>query len=60
LDDLLTYQQGEKVQVTQGPFKGLEAIYKTKDGLERSILLIKMFGQEKEVAVENQAIEKLD
>ncbi|MGK0254951.1 MAG: transcriptional antiterminator RfaH [Mariniflexile sp.] len=45
LDDLLTYQQGEKVQVIQGPFKDLEAIYKTKDGLERSILLIKMLGQ---------------
>ncbi|TWX54067.1 transcription/translation regulatory transformer protein RfaH [Colwellia hornerae] len=60
LDDLLTYQQGEKVQVTQGPFKGLEAIYKTKDGLERCIILIKMLGQESEVAIENQAIEKLD
>ena len=59
LDDLLIYQQGEKVQVTQGPFKGLEAIYKTKDGLERCILLIKMLGQENEVAVEHQAIEKL-
>ena len=60
LDDLLTYQQGDKVEVTQGPFKGLEAIYKTKDGLERCILLIKMLGQESEIAVENQAIEKLD
>ena len=59
LDDLLIYQQGEKVQVTQGPFKGLEAIYKTKDGLERCILLINMLGQQNEVAVENQAIEKL-
>ncbi|MEW6996629.1 transcription/translation regulatory transformer protein RfaH [Colwelliaceae bacterium BS250] len=59
LNDLLTYQQGEKVQVTQGPFKGLDAIYKNKDGLERCILLIKMLGQENEVAVEHQAIEKL-
>ena len=58
LDDLLTYQQGEKIQVTQGPFKGLEAIYKTKDGLERCIILINMLGQESEVAVEKQAIEK--
>jgi transcriptional antiterminator RfaH len=59
LDDLLTYQQGEVVQVTQGPFKGLEAIYKTKNGLERCILLIKMLGQESEVVIENQAIEKV-
>ncbi|TWX72946.1 transcription/translation regulatory transformer protein RfaH [Colwellia sp. C1TZA3] len=59
LDDLLSYQQGETVQVTQGPFKGLEAIYKTKDGLERCILLIKMLGQENEVIIENQAIEKI-
>lgn len=41
LDDLLTYQKGEKVQVTQDLFKGLEAIYITNDGLERCILLIK-------------------
>ena len=59
LDDLLIYQQGEKVQVTQGAFTGLEAIYKTKDGLERCVILIKMLGQENEVSVDNQAIEKV-
>ena len=40
LYDLLTYQQGEAAQVTEGPFKGLEAIYKIKSGLERSDLTI--------------------
>jgi len=60
LMDLLSYQQGDKVQVTQGPFKGLEAIYQTTDGLERSILLINMLGQQNKVAIENQRIEKLD
>lgn len=59
LDDLLIYQQGEKVQVTQGPFTDLEAIYKTKDGIERCVILINMLGQENEVAVDNQEIEKV-
>lgn len=59
LNELLQYVQGEKVEITQGPFKGLEAIYKAKDGLERSVLLVKMLGQENEVKLENQAIEKV-
>ena len=59
LDDLFIYQQGDKVQVTQGAFTGLEAVYKTKDSLERCVILINMLGQENEVAVDNQAIEKV-
>ncbi len=58
LAQLLNYNTGDKVEINQGPFKGLGAIYKTKDGLERSILLIHMLGQENEVAVENQFIDK--
>ena len=60
LNDLLTYQQGEKVKVTQGPFKGLEAIYKAKDGLERSVLFIKMLGQENEVVAGNHIFDRED
>ena len=58
LAQLLNYNAGDKVEINEGPFKGLGAIYKTKDGLERSILLITMLGQQNEVAVENQFIDK--
>ncbi|TRX57203.1 transcription/translation regulatory transformer protein RfaH [Thalassomonas sp. M1454] len=59
LDDLIKFNSGEKVEITEGPFKGLEAIYKSKDGLERSILMVKMLGQENEIKIENQVIEKV-
>ncbi|MDG1733832.1 MAG: transcription/translation regulatory transformer protein RfaH [Thalassotalea sp.] len=58
LDELLNYSQGEKVEITTGPFKGLQAIYQTKDGLERSILMVKMLGQDNQVVVNNQEFEK--
>lgn len=58
LEQLLNFNSGDKVEISEGPFKGLQAIYKAKDGLERSILLVKMLGQENEVAIENHAIDK--
>ena len=58
LDELLSYTQGDQLEITTGPFKGLQAIFKTKDGLERSILMVKMLGQENEVTVKNQDFEK--
>ncbi len=58
LAQLLNYQAGDKVNINEGPFKGLQAIYKAKDGLERSVLMIKLLGQENEVSVENDLIDK--
>lgn len=59
LDDLVKFISGEQVEITDGPFKGLQAIYQAKDGFERSILLVKMLGQENEIKIENKVIEKL-
>ncbi|WP_371378377.1 transcription/translation regulatory transformer protein RfaH [Thalassotalea aquiviva] len=58
LEELHAFKKGEKVEITDGPFKGLDAIYQTKDGLERSILLINLLGQPNEVAIDNQIVEK--
>jgi transcriptional antiterminator RfaH len=58
LDELLIYHQGDVIKFTKGPFKGLQAIYQTKDGLERSILMVKMLGQESQVIVKNKDFEK--
>lgn len=57
LEELLNFKAGDKVNITEGPLKGLEAVYKTKDGLERSILMVKMLGQENEVAVDNDILD---
>ncbi|WP_394172268.1 transcription/translation regulatory transformer protein RfaH [Thalassotalea litorea] len=58
LADLENYHRGDALIVTNGPFKGLSAIYKSSDGLERSIILLNMLGQQNEVAVSNQDIDK--
>jgi transcriptional antiterminator RfaH len=60
LDELLDYCQGDTVELTEGSLKGLKAIYQAKDGLERSILMVKMLGQESQVIVKNQEFEKVD
>jgi transcriptional antiterminator RfaH len=60
LDELLDYCQGDTVELTQGSLKGLKAIYQARDGLERSILMVKMLGQQSQVIVNNQDFEKVD
>jgi transcriptional antiterminator RfaH len=60
LEELLAYCQGDTVELTQGSLKGLKAIYQAKDGLERSVLMVKMLGQESQVIVKNHDFEKVD
>jgi transcriptional antiterminator RfaH len=59
LAELLVYCQGDTVELTQGSLKGLKAIYRAKDGLERSVLMVKMLGQESQFIVKNQDFEKV-
>jgi transcriptional antiterminator RfaH len=59
LVELLACCQGDTVEFTQGSLKGLEAIYQAKDGLERSVLMVKMLGQESQVVVKNQDFERI-
>ena len=47
---------GSEVEVCEGPFKGLKGIYQKEDGLERSMLLIKMLNQESEISIANTDI----
>jgi transcriptional antiterminator RfaH len=60
LVELLAYCLVDTVEMTQGSLKGLKAIYQAKDGLQRSILMIKMLDQQSQVAVKNQDFEKVD
>lgn len=49
-------QEGDKVSIKEGPYRGLDAIYKSPDGLERSVLLIKLIQQDVEVCIGNNEI----
>jgi transcriptional antiterminator RfaH len=60
LAELLAYCNGDTVELTQGSLKGLKAIYQVKDGLERSVLMVKMLGQQSQVVVKNEDFKKVD
>ena len=51
-----TPQQGDKVNITEGPFNGMEAIYQQADGAMRSMVLINLLHQQSSLTVENNAI----
>lgn len=44
---------GDKVIIAQGIYQGLDAIYQSTDGLERSVLLIKMLEQQATLILKN-------
>lgn len=58
LDELTKFTAGETLEISDGPFKGLQAIYKKKDSLERSVLLINLLGQQNEVSISNLQVNK--
>lgn len=51
-------KQGDAVTITEGPFRGLSAIFATEDGLERSVLLINLLHKQSELTLTNTAFEK--
>jgi transcriptional antiterminator RfaH len=59
LVELLAYCQSDTVELTQGSLKLLEAIYQAKDVLERSVLMVKMLGQQRQVVEKNQDFERI-
>ncbi|WP_255554575.1 transcription/translation regulatory transformer protein RfaH [Moritella sp. 24] len=50
------FNHGDKVVIQDGAFKGIEAIYQCKDGLERSILLINLINKTAEMSIANAEI----
>lgn len=51
-------QPGDTVTISSGIFKGLEAIYHEQDGEKRSILLVKMLGNDVKKTIENTDFDK--
>lgn len=48
---------GDKVVIQEGPYRGLDAIYQKADGMERSILLIKLIQQDVQVCLDNRELQ---
>ncbi|MHC9510128.1 transcription/translation regulatory transformer protein RfaH [Kangiella sp. M94] len=49
---------GDKVVITEGPFKDLEGIFKISNGEERSIVLLTILGKVTEMELENTRLRK--
>lgn len=52
------YQPGDKVEISQGPFAGVEAIYHEPDGDKRAVLLIEILNQPIEIKEQYSAIKR--
>ncbi|PWI34401.1 transcription/translation regulatory transformer protein RfaH [Vibrio albus] len=50
-------EKGQSVEIKEGQFSGIEALYHEADGEKRSILLIKLINQTVPVSVDNKNIE---
>ena len=51
-------QSGGKINILEGPFKGLKAIFSHTDGLKRSIVLINLLNQKTPTSLANTQIKK--
>ena len=47
---------GQKVSVTDGPFKGIEAVFELEDGDARSIVLIEILGKQTRLNLLNTSL----
>ena len=52
-------QAGDRINILEGPFKGLKAVFSHTDGLQRSIVLINLLNQQAPTSLPNTQIKKL-
>ena len=50
------FSAGDTVQITEGPFAGLQAIYNMPKGEERCLVFLDMLGQQQRIAIEKTAL----
>ena len=50
------HQPGDVVEVLEGPFEGMQAVYQLKKGEDRALVLIKLLGRRSQVVVGEAAI----
>lgn len=58
LDTESLFKSGDKIEIIEGTFKGATAIFSSEDGLERSMLLLKILNQETTVSFSNRELKK--
>ena len=51
-------QSGDKLNILEGPFKGLKAVFSHTDGQKRSIVLINLLNQQTPTSLANTQIQK--
>jgi len=51
-------QPGDKVDILESPFEGLQALYSRTDGQQRSIVIINLLHQKTPVSLANSQIKK--
>jgi len=51
------FQQGQEVEITTGPFKDYQAIFKQIDGERRAIILLNLLNQQQELLVELEQLQ---
>ena len=51
------YRSGQPVKIVDGPFAGLEAIFKENDGAARVVVLLNFLQQQKPVSLPNRAVQ---
>jgi len=51
-------QAGDNINILEGPFKGLKAVFSHTDGIQRSIVLINLLNQQTPTSLANTQIKK--
>jgi len=52
-------QSGDSINILEGPFKGLKAVFSHTDGQQRSIVLINLLNQQTPTSLANTQIKKI-
>ena len=53
------FNAGEQVQITNGPFAGLQAIYQMDDGERRAMVLIEILGKSSRLTLAPGSLRKV-
>jgi transcriptional antiterminator RfaH len=53
------FEQGERVQLTEGPFAGIEGVYQMADGEHRAMVLIELLGKAASLRIEIKGLRKI-
>ena len=52
-------QAGDNINILEGPFRGLKAVFSHTDGMQRSIVLINLLNQQTPTSLANTQIQKI-